>query len=84
MTCRSGCPTQDHATYGECLRLSGTRVAYTNSANGWDYTKQKRWDKELAGYRAAVAEGLNPPSSYWGGIDKARRAADQAGTAVEV
>lgn len=36
--CTSGCPTKDHATWGECVRAKGLRVAYCNSAKGHDYT----------------------------------------------
>ena len=84
MTCRAGCPTQDHATYSACLRASGVRVAYSNSAAGWDATKQKRWDRELQGYRDAVSEGLDPNGTTWPKIDEARRAADLAGAPVEM
>lgn len=75
--CRSGCPTQDHDTYGECCRASGIRVAYCATAKGWDFSKQKRWDRELEGYRDAVAEGLNPEGTSWSDIDAARRKADE-------
>lgn len=60
MACRTGCPTQDHGSYAACLRGSGIRVAYANSTNGWDYTRQKRFDRENAAYRQAVADGLQP------------------------
>lgn len=36
--CTSGCPTQDHATWGECVRSKGLRVAYCQSAKGHDFT----------------------------------------------
>lgn len=60
MSCSSGCPTKDHGSYAECLRSKGTRIAYTNSANGWDATRQKRWDSELQAYRDARAQGIQP------------------------
>jgi hypothetical protein len=53
--CSTGCPTKDHATYGECLRSKAPRVAYANSAKGLDYTAQKKWDAELSAYRDARA-----------------------------
>lgn len=58
--CTSGCPTQDHGSYAECLRGKSIRVAYTDSANGSDATKQKRWDAEIGRYRNAVAQGIEP------------------------
>ena len=76
MTCRSGCPTQDHASYGECLKDSGLRVAYANSANGWDYTKQKRWESELGAYKQARKEGIQPTGTTRREIDRANRLSD--------
>lgn len=64
--------------------MSGVRIAYANSAGDWDYTKQKKWDRELQGYRDATAEGLNPSGTTWSSIDRARRAADAVGVPVEV
>jgi hypothetical protein len=48
--CRTGCPTPGALKW----------VAYCNSANGYDYSKQKRWDNELASYRSARASGVEP------------------------
>lgn len=61
--CSAGCPTQDHATYGECIRSKGLRVAYCQSANGHDKSSQDRWDAELNEYRSAVAQGLEPDTT---------------------
>jgi hypothetical protein len=49
------------------------RVAYTNSANGWDATKQKRWDGELARYRDLRAAGIEPPGTTHRDMDLAER-----------
>jgi hypothetical protein len=65
-------------SYGAYLRSKGVRVAYARSANGWDYTKQKRWDSELQAYRDAVGEGLDPTGTTMRDIDSARRKADEA------
>jgi hypothetical protein len=74
--CSSGCPTQDHASYGECLRSKTARVAYANSVNGWDATKQRRWDGELSRYRALVASGVEPKGTTHRDMDRAERQAD--------
>lgn len=71
MSCRSGCPAQDCASYAECLRAANVRVAYANSANGWDLTKQKTWDKELSDYRSAVSQGIQPKGTDRRSIDQA-------------
>lgn len=47
MSCSTGCPTQDHQSWGECVRSKGLRVAWAASAKGLDLTREKKWDKEL-------------------------------------
>lgn len=80
MSCRSGCPTRDHLSYGECLRAANVKVAYTNSANGWDSTKQKKWDRELEDYRSAVKQGIQPKGTDRRSIDNAVRISNETGT----
>ena len=77
--CSSGCPTQDHASYGECLRLKGAKVAGLG-AN--DYTANKRMHAENAAYKAARAEGLQPQAPTMAAVDAAKRKADAAGAPV--
>lgn len=79
MACSSGCATKDHSSYAECLRGKSCRVAYCNSVNGWDYSRQKSWDAELARYRGAVRDGLNPESCTNAAIDKAIARAESSG-----
>lgn len=76
MTCRSGCKTKNHVSYAECLRSAGTRVAYTNSAGGWDYSKQKAWDSELSEYRSLVDQGVQPPGTDRASLESAKKLAD--------
>lgn len=47
-------------SYGAYLRSLTIRKAYADSANGWDFTKQKRFDKTNSDYRDAVKAGLEP------------------------
>lgn len=58
--CTSNCVTQDHASWGDCIRAKGLRIGYCQSAAGRDATAQKRWDAELATYKAARAQGVQP------------------------
>lgn len=83
MTCRSGCPTQDHDSYAHCLRSSGLRVAYCDSVNRRDFTRQKRWDAELASYRTAVKSGIQPAGTDRRSIDRANRISDATGVAFQ-
>lgn len=81
MACTTGCQTKTCESYAACLRNKGARVAYCNSAGGSDLTTQKRWDNEIANYRAARADGLQPASTRQADIDTARRISDATGTA---
>ena len=53
--CSSGCKTQDHESWGACVRAKNTRVGWAASAAGRDRTTEKKWDKELSDYRDARA-----------------------------
>ena len=77
--CRSGCRDKSHASYAECLRAATPRIAYCNSANGQDFTKQRKWDSELASYRSAVASGVQPAGTTQRAIDLANRVSDLTG-----
>jgi hypothetical protein len=59
------------------------RVAYCDSVNRQDYTRQKRWDAELASYRAARAEGIEPAGTTQKQIDQARKVSDLTGQAFQ-
>jgi len=57
MACRSGCPTQDHANWGECARDSGLQVG--DLGRGVAATT----DRRLNSYAQARGLGLQPPST---------------------
>ena len=65
------------------MRSKSTKVAYCNSAAGYDFTAQKKWDKELDAYRAARAEGLQPSGTKMGQIEAAKRISDTTGSAYQ-
>lgn len=79
--CRAGCRTQDHASWGECLRDAGVRTYLASPSKGLDGTRQKKWDSELALYRSARAQGIQPDSTNRPDIEKALKASDKAGAA---
>lgn len=81
--CSSTCPTRDHMSFGECMKAKGIRVAYCQSWKGHDYTRQKNWDKNLEGYRAARAEGIEPRSTWPADVEKAVRVSDMTGEAAK-
>jgi hypothetical protein len=78
--CRSGCATQDHATWGECARAANLRVAYCGIGGG-DATEQKRWDNELSLYRSARAQGVQPEGTKTNQIMAALKASEVVGAA---
>lgn len=79
--CTSGCLTQDHASWGECVRSKGLRVAYARSAAGQDATTQRRWDEELGRYRSAVAQGLEPDGTTTVKVRQAEQWSERHGIA---
>jgi len=78
--CRTGCASQDHATWGECARAANLRVAYCGIGGG-DATEQKRWDQELSLYRSARSQGVQPNGTKTKQIEAALRASEAAGAA---
>lgn len=81
--CRTGCVTKDHASYSECLRDGAPRIAYCSSATGQDYTAQKRLDKDLAFYKEARAQGVQPASTRRESVENAMRISEKTGSAYD-
>ena len=83
MTCRTGCLTQDHATWGDCLRASNIQMS-TGDANGelvnngWT---NKKWNNELKAYRDARAQGIQPDGTSTAQIQKAVDVSNKTGHA---
>lgn len=73
--CRAGCETQDHSTFGECARAANLAV-HGVGASGH---ANKAHDRELASYRAARSQGIQPKSTKSGDIEAAVRASDAVG-----
>lgn len=81
MACSSTCRTKDHASMGECLRAKGVRI--THFAQGFDTTRQKRWDAELDLYASATKQGIQPKSTKTPDIRAALDASDALGQAFD-
>lgn len=79
--CTSGCKTQDHPTYGDCLKAKAVKTYLAAPSRGLDGTAQKKWDSELSAYRAARKEGIQPEGTTSRKIEEARRLSDAAGAA---
>lgn len=78
--CRTGCPTQDHASWGDCARAANLRVAYCGIGGG-DATEQKRHDQELSLYRTARKQGVQPDGTRTHQIMAALKASETHGAA---
>ena len=82
--CRSGCKTQDHESYSECLQAANFGFAGCfPTRQGWDKDKEKNWDKEVASYYSAVRQGVEPISTKKKDIDAAMMLSNEAGKAFD-
>lgn len=82
MACASSCRTQDHRTYGECVRSKGiatTGLETTSPSFATD--RQKKWDRELNAYESAVKQGVQPEGTTMPKIEQAMRISEATGTA---
>lgn len=82
MACRSGCPTQDHASWGECARSARLKVAYCGIGGG-DATAQRKWDRELDSYKSARSQGIQPRTTRSRDIETAVKVSDLTGAAFQ-
>lgn len=83
MACSSSCRTQDHETYGECLRAKNLKTAYAQEWKGKDATAQKRADKNLDDYAKARSYGIQPKTTYPHDVQYAIRQSDKTGEAYQ-
>jgi hypothetical protein len=77
-SCRTGCQTQDHASWGECARdanLSFSNETIARTIGGAE--------KELNAYRDARKQGIQPASTRMADITKAVRLSDKLGIGVK-
>lgn len=81
--CRTGCPTQDHASWGDCLRASNIQMNAGDAKSdmvdsGWT---NKKWDNELKEYRDARAQGIQPDGTSTAKIRQAVDVSNKTGHA---
>jgi hypothetical protein len=63
------------------MRSVNLHIGYAASAKGLDYTTQKKWDNELALYRKAREQGIQPNSTKTKDIRRAIDISDKTGQA---
>lgn len=75
--CSSSCLTQEHETWGECVRAKGLRL----NPNLSDTSRSKKWDKELQAYRDARSQGIQPAGTTMDKIREADQISQKTGQA---
>lgn len=73
--CRTGCPTQDHKSYSECVRGLEFNVGMSGTAG------QKAHDAELRAYKRARDQGIQPVGTKMHQVEDAMRKSDASGVA---
>ena len=82
MACASSCRTQDHASYGECLRSKRVATTGLESTNpSFSTDRQKKWNAELDMYESARRQGIQPEGTTRPKIEKAMRISQETGQA---
>ena len=82
--CSLGCPNPgSHASFAECMNDKGAKVAYANSAGGFDYTAQKAWDRNLDAYADAKRQGIQPATTQRKDVEQAVILSDHSGSAFQ-
>ena len=59
MTCRSACPTQDHASWGACARAANVQTMWLGGT-GPSLGDVRRWHANNARYRESLVHGVTP------------------------
>lgn len=78
MSCSSSCKTQDHESYGACLRAKGIQVGDLMNTG-----IQKAGAQNLERYRQARKEGIQPRSTRPADVQAAIQISDQTGKAFQ-
>ena len=81
MACSTGCPTQNHGSYGECMRSKRQMVGFARSAYGADKTKDNLHERELTLYRELRAQGIQPDGTGMAKLKFAERMSAENGMA---
>lgn len=69
MSCRSGCPTQDHGSWGACARAAQIQIDRHGLAGHRGAERDK--DRRLESYADLRKDGVQPRSTKWKDVRKA-------------
>ena len=79
--CSTGCTTQDHESWGACMRSKNLRTGVVQDSQS--YQTGNRFWTEIKEYRSARAQGIQPKSSKLEDIRSAVSRSTQSNTAVQ-
>lgn len=77
MACSSSCYTQDHESWGACVRAKNLRI---DALPGEARVVQKSADKTLDDYQKARKYGIQPASTRAPDVQAAIQISEQTGT----
>lgn len=77
MACRSGCPTQDHASWAQCAKASN--ISVTATINSPQQTMFDQTKRELRAYQEARSHGIQPEGTTMDKIESAKAATEMLG-----
>lgn len=83
--CNCSWTATPHNTWGECQRSKNFHVAYCRSAVNYknDFTRQKELDRDLAFYRDARKQGIQPDTLKRNDVQYALDSSDRTGIAYD-
>lgn len=83
MACRTGCPTQNHGSWGECARSANIRTIWVQHTKGLEKSKDDHHERELQRYRDARRQGIQPASTKTKDIIEAEQISQSFGRAFD-
>jgi hypothetical protein len=83
MACSANCATQDHATWGECIKAKNLKIEGCASWKGHDRTRIKKGDKDLDAYADARRQGVQPKSTRRFDTEMAMKVSNETGVAFQ-
>lgn len=70
MACSSNCPTQDHDSWGACVKAKGIKAQWLGGVQP-SASEQKRFSATNARYRQAIKDGLEPSAVSDSAVNRA-------------
>jgi len=72
-----------HLTFGACVRAKGIRIGWCQSVKGLDATAERLKDRELALYKSARDQRIQPDGTTTAQVERALEMSDRTGRAYD-